>query len=213
MGALELIQGSDEWRLARVGSLGASRLHDAIARTKTGYGASRANLMAELICERLMGQPAERFVSSAMAHGTETEPEARSAYVFYTSNSVIEVGLIRHPKIEQSHGSPDGLVNDDGMLEIKCPQSAGHLETLLTQKIPERYVTQMMWQMAVSGRQWVDYVSYNPSFPENMRLFIKRVMRDDKRINELETEVAGFFLELAVKLSQLNSLYGLQDAA
>jgi putative phage-type endonuclease len=209
----DLIQGSEEWRMARVGSLGASRLADAIARTKTGYGASRANLMAELICERLTGQPAPTFVSQAMQHGTETEPEARASYCFYTGRDVVEVGLIRHPRIEQSHASPDGLVDDDGMLEIKCPQPAAHLETLLSQKIPERYVTQMMWQLACSGRHWVDYVSYSPSFPEHMCLFIKRLPRDDKRIAELESEIAAFLLEMAVKLSELNSLYGERAAA
>ena len=209
----QLTQGSEEWRLARVGSLGASRVADAVARTKTGYGASRANLMAELICERMTGQPAPTFTSAAMQHGTETEPEARDAYCFYTGNAVDQVGLIRHPKIEQSHASPDGLIGEDGMLEIKCPQPAAHLETLLSQKIPEKYATQMMWQLACSGRQWVDYVSYSPSFPENMRLFIKRMPRDDKRIAELESEIASFLLEMAVKLSELNSLYGEKEAA
>lgn len=213
MSSLDLVQGSPEWLAARSGSLGASRLQDAIARTKTGYGASRANLMAELVCERLTGQSAPSFISAAMQHGTETEPEARAAYCFYSGNAVEEVGLIRHPKIEQSHASPDGLIGGDGMLEIKCPQPAAHLETLVSQEVPTKYLTQMMWQMACSGRKWVDYVSYSPSFPENMRLFVKRVTRDDKRISELETEVAAFLLEMAVKLSQLNSLYGLADAA
>lgn len=209
----ELLQGSEEWRLARVGSLGASRLADAIARTKTGYGASRANLMAELICERLTGQPAPTFISAAMAHGTETEPEARDAYCFYSGNTVEQVGLIRHPKIEQSHASPDGLVGADGMLEIKCPQPAAHLETLTAQEVPAKYLTQIHWQMACSGRQWVDYVSYSPSFPENMRLFVKRVNRDPARIKELEQEVASFLLEMAVKLASLTKLYGEQEAA
>lgn len=213
MEAFELIQGTDEWRAARVGSLGASRLADAIARTKTGYGASRANLMAELICERLTGKPATTFISAAMQHGTETEPEARDAYSFYSGHTVEQVGLIRHPKIEQSHASPDGLIGDDGMLEIKCPQPAAHLETLTSQEVPTKYLTQMMWQLACSGRQWVDYVSYSPSFPEHMRLFVKRIPRDNKRIAELESEVASFLLEMAVKLSELNSLYGEKEAA
>lgn len=213
MNSLDLVQGTDEWRMARVGSLGASRLQEAIARTKTGYGASRANLMAELICERLTGTPAEKFVTQAMQFGTEMEPEARAAYTFYTGKEVVQVGLIRHPKIEQSHASPDGLIDDDGLIEIKVPQPAAHLETLLGQKIPERYVTQMLWQMAVTGRSYCDYVSYSPAFPENMRLFIKRLPRDDKRIVELESEIAAFLLEMAVKLSELNSLYGEKEAA
>jgi putative phage-type endonuclease len=213
MDASELIQGSPEWIAARVGSLGASRLHEAVAKTKTGYGASRANLMAELICERLTGQAAATFVNAAMQHGTETEPEARAAYCFYTGRDVTEVGLIRHPKIEQTHASPDGLVDQDGMLEIKCPSSATHMETLLGQSIAAKYETQMQWQMVCAGRQWCDFVSYDPRMPENMRLFIKRVPRDEARIKELESEIASFLLELAVKLSQLNSLYGEKEAA
>jgi putative phage-type endonuclease len=213
MSDAELVQGSEEWRRARVGSLGGSRMQEAIARTKTGYGASRANLMAELICEQLTGQPADKFITQAMQHGTDTEPEARNAYAFYSGNTVDQVGLIRHPAIEGSHSSPDGLIGEDGCLELKCPQPAAHLETLLGQEIPVRYVTQMMWLMAVTGRQWCDYASYNPSFPEHMRLFVKRVKRDDRLIAELETEVAAFLQELAAKLAQLESLYGEKVAA
>jgi putative phage-type endonuclease len=209
----ELVQGSEEWRQARVGSLGASRLHEAIARTKTGYGASRANLMAELICERLTGQPAEKFVTQAMQHGTDTEPEARSAYEFYQGVTVDQVGLIRHPIIEGSHASPDGLIGEDGGLEVKCPQPAAHIETLLGQEIPAKYVTQMMWLMACSGRKWCDYVSYSPSLPESMRIFVKRVHRDEGRIIELESEVAAFLVELKTKLAQLDSIYGDRAAA
>lgn len=213
MNMLDVEQNTEEWRMARVGSLGASRLHEAIARTKSGYGASRMNLMAELICERLTGQPAEKFITQAMQHGTDTEPEARNAYCFYSGNAVDQIGLIRHPTIEGSHASPDGLIGEDGGLEVKCPQPAAHLETLLGQEIPAKYLTQMMWLMACSGRKWVDFVSYSPSLPESMRIFVKRLHRDDRRIAELETEVALFLQELAAKLSQLDSLYGEKEAA
>ena len=213
MDASELIQGSPEWIAARVGSLGASRLHEVVTKTKTGYGASRANLMAELICERLTGQPAATFVNAAMQHGTETEAEARAAYCFYTGRNVTEIGLVRHPKIEQAHASPDGLVDADGLLEIKCPSSATHMDTLLGQSVPAKYMTQMQFQMACTGRQFCDFVSYDPRMPENMRLFIKRVPRNDARIKELESEIAAFLLEMAVKLSELNSLYGERAAA
>jgi putative phage-type endonuclease len=209
----ELIQGSDAWRLARVGSLGASRLSEAIVRTKTGYGASRANLMAELICERLTGQPADRFVTQAMQHGTDTEPEARNAYSFYCGREVEQVGLIRHPSIERTHASPDGLIGSDGMLEVKCPQPAAHIETLLGQEIPAKYVTQMMWQMACAGRQWVDFCSYSPALPESMRVFVKRLHRDDNRIAELETEAALFLKEIDARIIQLENLYGERAAA
>ena len=209
----EIVQGSPEWFAIRCGKVTASRVADVVAKTKSGPSTSRANYMAELIAERLTGQPAERFSNAAMAWGTEKEPEARDAYCFYRGETVKEVGFIYHPTIEQSGCSPDGLVGDDGLIEIKSPNTATHLETLLGQMVPRKYIDQIQFQMACTGRQWCDFVSYDPRLPENMRLFIKRMPRDEKRIAELETEVAGFLLEVAVKLSQLNSLYGLQDAA
>lgn len=209
----ELIQGSVEWFAIRCGKVTASRVADVVAKTKSGPAASRANYMAELIAERLTGEPAERFTNAAMQWGTEKEPDARAAYEFRTDVSVSEIGFAVHPTIDASGASPDGLVGDDGLVEIKCPNTATHLETLLGQDVPAKYLTQMQWQMACTARQWCDFVSFDPRLPESMRLFVKRVKRDDTRINELETEVAGFLLELSVKLSQLNSLYGLQEAA
>jgi len=209
----EIIQGTDAWRQVRVGKVTASRISDVVAKTKSGPSASRANYMAELIAERLTGEPSEKFTNTAMQWGTEKEPEARSSYEFYRNVTVKEVGFIHHPKIDASGASPDGLVGDDGLVEIKCPNTATHLETLLGQMVPSKYVNQMQWQMACSGRQWCDFVSFDPRLPEAMRLFIKRMPRDDKRIAELETEVAGFLLEIAVKLSELNSLYGIEEAA
>lgn len=208
-----IIQGSDEWRALRLGKVTASKVADIVAKTKSGYSASRANYAAQLIAERLTGTPAESFTNAAMQHGTETEPEARCAYEFYQGATVEQVAFVPHPKIDQAGCSPDGLVGDDGLVEIKCPQTATHLETLLGQAVPAKYETQMQFQMACTGRQWCDFVSYDPRMPENMRLFVKRVPRDDKRIAELEAEIASFLLELAVKLSQLTSLYGLQEAA
>jgi len=208
-----IIQGSDEWKALRLGKVTASRVADVVAKTKSGYSASRANYAAQLIAERLTGVPAESFTNAAMQHGTETEPEARDAYCFYQGVTVEEVAFVTHPKIEQAGCSPDGLVGNDGLVEIKCPNTATHMETLLGQAVPAKYETQMQFQMACTGRAWCDFVSYDPRMPENMRLFVKRVQRDDKRIHELETEVAGFLLEMAVKLSQLNSLYGDKEAA
>lgn len=209
----DIIQGSDEWKALRLGKVTASRVADVVAKTKSGYSASRANYAAQLIAERLTGTPAESYTNAAMQHGTETEPEARAAYEFYQGVTVREVAFVPHPKIDQAGCSPDGLVDDDGLVEIKCPNTATHLETLLGQAVPSKYESQMQFQMACTGRAWCDFVSYDPRMPENMRLFIKRVERDDKRIAELESEIAAFLLEMAVKLSQLNSLYGLQEAA
>jgi putative phage-type endonuclease len=207
-----IIQGSNEWKALRVGKVTASRVADIVAKTKSGYSASRANYAAQLIAERLTGAPSESYTSAAMQHGTETEPEARAAYEFYQGVAVEEVAFVPHPKIDQAGASPDGLVGTDGMVEIKCPNTATHLETLLGQGVPAKYETQMQFQMACTGRDWCDFVSYDPRMPENMRLFIKRVLRDDARIKELESEVAGFLQEMAVKLSELNSIYNKEAA-
>lgn len=209
----EIIQGSDEWKQIRLGKVTASRVADLVARTKSGYSASRANYMAQLIAERLTETPAESYTNAAMQHGTDTEPEARDAYCFYQGVAVEQVAFVPHPKIGQAGCSPDGLVDQDGLVEIKCPNTATHLETLLGQAVPGKYDTQIQFQLACTGRAWCDFVSYDPRMPENMRLFIKRVARDDKRIAELEAEIAAFLLEMAVKLSELNSLYGQQEAA
>jgi putative phage-type endonuclease len=209
----EIIQGSEEWKALRLGKVTASRVSDVVARTKTGYGAGRANYMAQLIAECLTGTAAESYTNAAMAHGTECEPEARAAFEFYQGVTVKEVAFVPHPKIDQAGCSPDGLVGDDGLVEIKCPNTATHLDTLLGQAVPSKYEVQMQFQMACTGRKWCDFVSYDPRMPENMRLFIKRLPRDDKRIAELESEIAAFLLEMAVKLSELNSIYGEKEAA
>jgi putative phage-type endonuclease len=209
----EIIQGSDEWKQLRLGKVTASRVADVVAKTKSGPSASRANYAAQLIAERLTGVPSESYTNAAMEHGTATEPEARAAYEFYQGVTVEQIGFVEHPAIDQAGCSPDGLVGTDGLVEIKCPNTATHLDTLLNQVVPGKYDTQIQFQMACTGRQWCDFVSYDPRMPENMRLFVQRVHRNEQRINELEKEVAGFLLEMAVKLSQLNSLYGEREAA
>jgi putative phage-type endonuclease len=206
--SLDLIQGSDEWRKARAGSLGASQIADALARTKSGYGASRANLAAQLVVERLTKTPTEGFTNAAMLWGVEKEPEARLAYEFFNDVSVVSVGLVPHPTIKGTHASPDGLIGGDGLIEIKCPQSATHLETLRTEAIPLKYQIQMLWQIQCTGRQWCDFASFDPRLPENMRLFVKRLFRDDKRIAELETEVKDFLREVEDSVSDLIEKYG-----
>src|SRR6185436_7929339 len=171
----EIIQGSDQWKALRLGKVTASRVADVVARTKTGYGASRANYAAQLIAERLTGVPAETYTNAAMQHGTDTEPEARSAYEFYQGVTVVEVAFVPHPAIAEAGCSPDGLVGDDGQVEIKCPNTATHLETLLGQAVPGKYDTQVQFQMACTGRKWCDWVSYDPRMPEHMRLFVMRI--------------------------------------
>lgn len=201
-----LIQGTDEWLAARVGKVTASRVADVVAKTKSGWGAARANYMAELIAERLTGTPAGSFTNAAMQWGTDTEPQARAAYEFVSDVEVVEVGLIPHPTIADSAASPDGLVGDDGLVEIKCPNTATHIDTLLGQKVPAKHMTQMQWQMACTGRQWCDFVSFDPRMPEHLSLFMQRVERDGERIAGLESMVTDFLAELAAKIEQLEGL-------
>lgn len=203
-------QGSDEWKLAKCGWIGASRVADIVARTKTGWSASRQNYMAQLITERLTGKPMETYTSEAMQWGIDTEAQARLLYSFMHDTEIIETGFVPHPKVPMSGASPDGLIGDDGLIEIKCPSTATHIETLLGQTVPGRYVTQMQWQMACTGRKWCQFVSYDPRLPEAMRMFVHPVERDDNRIAELEGYVREFEVELRAKLAALTARYGVE---
>jgi putative phage-type endonuclease len=200
-------QRSPEWYAARLGKVTASRVADVIAKTKSGYSASRANYMAELVCERLTGRSGDFYQNAAMVWGTETEPMARSAYEAHSGNLVTETGLVLHSSISDAGASPDGLIDEDGLVEIKCPNTATHIDTLLDEKVPSKYVTQIMWQMACTGRKWCDFVSYDPRMPEHMQIFVKRVERDDDIIIELEREVEKFLSELDDKITTLTKLY------
>lgn len=205
-------QGSAEWKLKRLGRVTASRVADVVAKTKTGWGSSRANYLAEIVAERLTGLPADKYVSGPMQWGTENEPLAKEAYEFYTGASVQDVGFINHPRIAMSGASPDGLVGADGLIEAKCPSTRGHIETLLGGAIEARYVCQMQWQLACTGRAWCDFVSFDPRMPEEMRLHVERVERDDKRIAELEAMVREFLAEVDAKVSALTAKFR-QEAA
>lgn len=209
----DIIQGSQEWHAIRLGKVTASRVSDVIARTKTGYGASRANYMAQLIAERLTGLPAESYTNAAMQWGVDNEASARAAYEFYGDCTVQLAGFIQHPTITMSGASPDGLVGADGLVEIKAPNTSTHIDTLLGQDVPGKYIAQMQWQMACSGRKWTDFASFDPRMPEEMRLFVKRVPRDDAMIVSLEKEVIAFLGEIESKLLGLQKAYQKQEAA
>jgi putative phage-type endonuclease len=199
-------QGTEEWFTIRIGKVTASRVADVIAKTKTGYSASRDNYMAQLVCERLTGQKGESFSNAAMQHGTDTEPLARAAYEAFQDILVDEVGFVPHPSIIMAGASPDGLVGDDGLLEIKCPNTATHIETLLSQSVPGKYNTQMQFQMACTGRKWCDFVSFDNRLPNELQLFVKRVPRDNEFIKQMEDEVVKFLNELDIKIAQLMDL-------
>jgi putative phage-type endonuclease len=200
-------QQTEEWFSARLGKVTASRVADVIAKTKTGYSASRDNYMAQLICERLTGQKGESFTNAAMEHGTQTEPLARSAYENARNLLVKEVGFINHPRIEMSGASPDGLVAKDGLVEIKCPNTATHIDTLLSGKVPTKYITQMQWQMLCCERKWCDFVSFDNRLPEHLQLFVQEVEFDPEYCAMLEKEVSQFLAELDSKVAKLKEKY------
>ena len=198
-------QRTDEWFAARIGKVTASRVADVIAKTKSGYGAGRANYLADLVVERLTGQKAQGFSNAAMEWGTQTEPHARAAYSAKTGILVEEVGFIDHPTVAMSGASPDGFA-EEGLIEVKCPNTATHLEYVLAELPPLKYFTQMQWQMACTGRPWCDFVSFDPRLPERLQLLVVRVPRDDNYIKMLEQEVIVFLQELDDKLNKLEKV-------
>lgn len=200
-------QRSDNWFAVRLGKVTASRIADVTAKTKTGWGAGRTNYKAQLIAERLTGQKQESFTNAAMQWGIDTEEQARIAYAFLEGQSVLEEAFVVHPTILDSGASPDGLVGDDGLVEIKCPNTATHIETLKGKTLPAKYVGQMQWQMACTGRKWCDFVSFDPRMPEDMQLFVYRLMRDDAQIAELEQTVRDFLAEVDADVAELTALY------
>ncbi len=207
MNAHDVTQGTDDWQALRLGKVTASRLADLMARTRNGWGASRQNYMAELVAERLTDVKTEGFSNAAIKWGLEMEPQAREAYSFFADVDVAQTGFVDHPKIAMTGASPDGLIGDAGLVEIKCPLTATHIETLLTASVREKYLYQMQWQMACTGRQWCDFVSYDPRMPERMRYFCQRVPRDVRLIETLEREVSDFLREVADKVTALQAKY------
>jgi hypothetical protein len=193
----------DAFLQARCGSLGASKIADALSTLKrSGERTKEAfNLMYELAAERLTGVPAKRV--NALWWGATHEDEARASYAFLTNLAVVKVGPIPHPTIEGAHASPDSLVGEDGGLEIKCPTSSVHLQTLLADAVPEDHLPQIQWNMACAQRAWWDFVSYDPRFPDGLQFFIRRVERNDEVIARMEAEARDFLDELGGKLLAL----------
>lgn len=197
-----VVQRSPEWFAKRLGLVTASRIADVMAKTKTGYSASRANYMAQLLTERLTGQPTEGFQSPAMAWGIEQEGAARAVYEARTGVLVQEVDFVRHPTLEAG-ASPDGLVGEDGLVEIKCPNTATMVDYLETRATPMKYQLQIQWQLACTGRNWADFVAYDPRLPEHLRLLVIREPRNQSLIDGITAEVERFLAELNTKLQRL----------
>jgi len=199
---LDSAQGTEAWLAERAGRVTASALSNVMmAKTTAGY----QNYMAQLICERLTGQPVETFKSDAMQYGNDTEPQARAFYELETGHDVTECGFIQHPALEGSGASPDGLIGADGLVEIKCPQPAKHIKNLMGGNIDKAYALQMQWQMECTGREWCDFVSFNPSFPDHLKLSIRRVDRDAEAIEEIKSAVTSFLAEVEGKIRALDA--------
>jgi len=204
-------QRTEEWFQQRLGKVTASRISDVIAKTKTGVSTSRQNYLVQLVSERLTGKKGDSFVNQAMLDGIERESAARELYMQTRGVSVTEVGFFDHPVIKNSGASPDGAVNAEedgkyaGLIEIKCPIETTHTNTLMSKEVPSKYKSQIQWQMAsVSPNvKWVDFISYNPNFPDDLQLFVTRVERNDEYIASLEVEVKQFLEEVETTILKL----------
>jgi putative phage-type endonuclease len=197
-------QRSEEWFQARLGLVTASRVADVLAKIKSGESASRRNYKIQLVSERLTGERQETYINQAMQDGIDREQFARDRYV-QQFGEVEEVGFVKHPTLEAG-ASPDGMVGDDGIIEIKCPMGSTHTETLMTQDIPSKYVPQVQFQLLVTGRKWCDFVSYNPMFPEHLQVFVKRIEADPVYQKELESEVKQFLEEVDTIINKLKEI-------
>lgn len=206
MRVIDCEQGTPEWFAARCGKVTASKLGDLTARTAKGWGAGRANYMAQLAAERLTGNIAESYSNAAMQWGSDHEAEAARVYSFERGIALQPISFVLHPSIDMAGASPDRLAGDDGLVEIKCPNTATHIATLLGGGIDGKYIKQMQWQMRCTDREWCDFVSFDPRMPVELQLYVSRVSRDEKMIGELESAVLTFLYELDDMVSKLRAL-------
>lgn len=189
------MQGTQEWKQLRAGKVTASRIADIIAKTKTGYSTSRSKYRDQLVIERF-GILQDGYTNAAMQWGTDTEPLARQRYESENFITVLQVDFVHHPSILMAGASPDGIVDDGGLIEIKCPDSTTHFDYLVNGEVPEKYKPQMAWQMACTGSNWCDFVSFDPRVPTGLEYFEVRYNRDDEYIAYLEKEVVEFLNEV-----------------
>jgi len=196
-------QGSPEWFAQRLGKLTASRMADASMKKDT---AGRRNYLAQLVAERLTGEVGESFSNSAMQWGTDNEPLARAEYEILRGVDVDQIAFVDHPEIEWCGASPDGLVEDRGLVEIKCPNTATHIDYMLGQKPPAKYIPQMLLQLACTGRQWCDFVSYDPRLPDGYRLFVVRFEPTADELMVTEATAREFLQDVADTIKRLRDI-------
>jgi hypothetical protein len=205
MKIIDVPQGSPEWLQSRCGVPSASRFAAIMAKIKTGESADRRNYRTDLVVERLTGRPLESFTNAAMKQGIEREPFARMAYEARTGLLVQEVGFCLLDD-GMAGASPDGLIDAKGGMEIKCPERSAHLRYLLQAAEPPEYTWQIQGGMWITGREWWDFVSFNPDFPEHLQLIVRRIHRDDKEIEALATEVKKFSDEVRAETETVRNL-------
>jgi len=202
-----LDQGTDAWLRERAGKVTASRISDVMAKGRgSAPSATRANYMAQLVAERLTGEPTETFTNAAMQHGTDTEPQARAQYIMRTGQNVEQVGFVAHPTLAMAGASPDGLVGDSGLVEIKCPNTATHIQTLRGKEIDRKYLLQMQWQMICTGRKWCDWISFDPRMPDDLAFFCKRILHDAELAEEVTEAVTQFIADLDAMETELRAM-------
>lgn len=199
---MTILQRSEDWHADRCGKVTASRIKDVDAKPIKGRAYNALTLT--ILTERLTGVQEETKTTGLMQWGIDQEPYAIAAYENETGNFVVGTGLIDHPTIKMSGASPDGLVDQDGQLEVKCPGSQTHLNTILTQEVPSEYVPQITWQLACTRRKWCDFVSYDPRLPEHLRLVVIRVNAEDLDIAGIEQSVIRFNQKIDQIIAELN---------
>lgn len=199
---MTILQRSEDWHADRCGKATASRVKDISAKPKTGKAYNALTLT--ILTERLTGVQEETPTTGPMQWGIDQEVHAITAYENETGNFVVGTGLVNHPAIKMSGASPDGLVDQDGQLEVKCPNSQTHLNTVLTKEVPGEYIPQITWQLACTRRKWCDFVSYDPRLPEYLQLVIIRVFAKDLDIAGIEQSVIKFNQKIDQIVAELN---------
>jgi putative phage-type endonuclease len=202
----EIEQRSEAWFRARLGKVTASSVADVLAKTKTGVSASRGNYLIKLAIQRVTGQIEESYTNEAMQWGIDNEDQARVAYEVASGNFVDQVGFVDHSNIDWFGCSPDGLINNDGLVEIKCPNSATHWEYFKTKEVPKKYFIQMQAQMTCTNTEWCDFVSFDPRMPERSQLLIVRVPRDNTFISIMESEIKEFLNEVEIEVQLMKGV-------
>jgi putative phage-type endonuclease len=198
--AINVEQGSIEWKKAKLGHVSASSIADVMAK---GKGITRHKYMVKLVAERLTGEVSESYSNDAMLHGVETEPLAKIAFENATQTLIEKTGFWKHPEIEWLGVSPDGLISTNAVIECKCPNTTTHIDYIFEDRCPVEYYKQIQCQLWVTGRSKAYFVSFDNRLPEKNQLFIKEVLRDKELIKEMETEVLLFLKETQNMIDRL----------